>query len=201
MPPWPKQRVSESLPFQFIGSDYLGPVFVKEGTTMTKMWICLFTCLAIRAVHLEWVRSLSAEHFLLCLRRFIARRGRLELIISDNAAQFKLVKTVIDEQWRQLTLDENLVSYLSNNGIKWKFTTALAPWQGGFYERLVGLVKRCLRKGIGLKRLTLDQFVVMLAEVEAVTNTRPLTYVYEEIESGFSLTPAHFLNANLDVFL
>ena len=167
---------------------------------MTKMWICLFTCLAIRAVHLEWVRSLSAEHFLLCLRRFIARRGRPELIISDNAAQFKLVKTVIDEQWRELPLDENLVSYLSNSGIKWKFTTALAPWQGGFYERLVGLVKRCLRKGIGLKRLTLDQFVVMLAEVEAVINTRPLTYVYEEIESGFSLTPAHFLNANLRCF-
>ena len=100
MPPWPRQRVAESLPFQFIGLDYLGPVFVREGTVMTKMWICLFTCLAIRAVHLEWVRSLSAEHFLLCLRRFMARRGRPELIISDNAAQFKLVKTAIDEQWR-----------------------------------------------------------------------------------------------------
>ena len=166
MPPWPRQRVSESLPFQFVGLDYLGPVFVKEGTVMNKMWICLFTCLAIRAVHLEWVRSLSAEHFLLCLRRFMARRGRPELIICDNAAQFKLAKTVIDEQWRQITVDEELVSYLSNNGIKWKFTTALAPWQGGFYERLVGLVKRSLRKGIGLKRLTLDQFVVIVMDME-----------------------------------
>ena len=170
-----KTQVAESLPFQFIGLDYLGPVFVREGTVMTKMWICLFTCLAIRAVHLEWVRSLSAEHFLLCLRRFMARRGRPELIISDNAAQFKLVKTAIDEQWRQLTLDEELVSYLSNNGIKWQFTTALSPWKGGFYERLVGLVKQSLRKGFGLKRLTLDQFEVILAEIEAVINTRPLT--------------------------
>ena len=51
-----------------------------------------------------------------------------------------------------------------------------------------------------MKRLTLEQFVVMLAEVEAVINTRPLTYVYEEFESGFSLTPAHFLNANLRCF-
>ena len=181
MPPWPRQRVSESLPFQFVGLDCLGPVFVKEGTVMNKMWICLFTCLAIRAVHLERVRSLS----LLCLRRFMARRGRPELIICDNAAQFKLAKTVIDEQWRQITVDEELVSYLSNNGIKWKFTTALAPWQGGFYKRLVGLVKRSLRKGIGLKRLTLDQFVVMLVEIEAVINTRPLTYIYEEFPSGF----------------
>ena len=61
-------------------------------------------------------------------------------------------------------------------------------------------MKRCLRKGIGLKRLTLDQFIVTLSEVEAVVNTRPLTYVYEEFESGFSLTPAHFLNSNLRYF-
>ena len=200
MPPWPKQRVSESLPFQFTGLDYLGPVFVKEDKVITKMWICLFTCLAVRAVHLEWVRSLSAEHFLLCLRRFMARRGRPEMIISDNATQFKLVKNVIDKQWKELTLDEEVVSYLSNNGIRWQFTTALAPWQGGFFERLVGLVKRCLRKGIGVKRLTLDQFVVILAEVEAVVNTRPLTYVYDDFNSGFTLTPAHFLNSNLKPF-
>jgi len=50
-------------------------------------------------------------------------------------------------------------------------------WKGGFYERLVGLVKRCLRKRISCMRLTLDQFIVLLSEVEAVINTRPLTYV------------------------
>jgi len=75
---------------------------MKEETGITKMWICLFTCLAIRAIHLEWVRNLSGEHFLHYLRRFVARRGRPETIISDNAAQFKLVKTVVDEQWRQI---------------------------------------------------------------------------------------------------
>ena len=50
----------------------------------------------------------------------------------------------------------------------------------GFFERLVGLVKRSLRKEIGAKRLTLDQFVVILAEVEAVVNTRPLGHHYCE---------------------
>ena len=94
----------------------------------------------------------------------------------------------------------NCLSYLSNNGIRWQFTTALARWQGGFFERLVGLVKRSLQKGIGAKRLTLDQFVVILAEVETVVNTRPLTYVYDDFSSGFTLTPAHFLNSNLRPF-
>ena len=55
MPPWPRQRVLESLPFQFTGLDYLGPVFVKEDKVIANRWMYLFTCLAVHAVHLEWV--------------------------------------------------------------------------------------------------------------------------------------------------
>ena len=58
MPPWPRERVSRSEPFQFIGLDYLGPINVKEGESIEKMWVCLFTCLSIRAVHLELVKGL-----------------------------------------------------------------------------------------------------------------------------------------------
>ena len=99
----------------------------------------------------------------------------------------------MDRQWKQFMLDEEVRHYISEGGIKWQFTTALAPWQGCFYERLVGLVKRSLRKGIGQKRLTLEQLITILTEVEAIVNTRPLTYVYDEFDSGFTLTPAHFL--------
>ena len=95
MPPWPRERVSRSTAFQYVGLDYLGPLRVKEGEPVEKMWVCLFTCLSIRAVYLELVRGLSAQQFLDCLRRFVARRGRPHMIISDNAPQFRLVKTVI----------------------------------------------------------------------------------------------------------
>ena len=71
--------------------------------------------------------------------------------------------------------------------------TALAPWQGGFYEKLVGMVKRCLRKFTNKKHFSLDQFITILAEIEAILNSRPLTYIYEEIESGFTFSPTHFL--------
>ena len=74
MPPWPRERVSKSEPFKFIGLDYLGPLQVKESDVVEKMWICLFTCLAVRAVHLELVKGLSGQLFLDC--RFIARRGK-----------------------------------------------------------------------------------------------------------------------------
>jgi len=74
MPAWLKERVSQSTVFQYIGLNYLGPMCVKVGETVEKMWICLFTCLSVRAVQLELVRELSAQQFLDCLRRYIARR-------------------------------------------------------------------------------------------------------------------------------
>ena len=71
-----------------------------------------------------------------------------------------------------------MLSFYFNEGITWKYTTALAPWQGGFYECLVGLVKQGLSKGIGCKLLSWDKLITIITEVEAIINTHPLTYVY-----------------------
>ena len=94
-----------------------------------------------------------------------------------------------------------MLSFYSNEGITWKYTTAMAPWWGGFYEHLVGLVKQGLRKEIGRKLLSWDKLITTITEVEAIINTRPLTYVYGDFLSGFTLTPAHFLTANLDTVI
>ena len=61
-----------------------------------------------------------------------------------------------------------MLSFYSNEGITWKYTTALAPWQGDFYEHLVDLVKQGLRKGIGRKLLLWDKLITMITEVEAI---------------------------------
>ena len=134
MPPWPRERVSCSDPFQFVGLDYLGPINVREGSELKKMWVCLFTCLTVRAIHLEWVTDLTAVQFLSCLRRFVSRRGRPELIISDNAPQFKLTSSALNKQWKQVFYDKDVLNYVAMSGIRWNFTTALAPWQGGFMK-------------------------------------------------------------------
>ena len=161
------------------------------------MWVCLFTYLAIRVVHLELVRGLSALSFLNCLKRFVARRGKPRSIISDNAPQFCLVKTTLDEQWSKIFQCTEILDYFSYKGIQWNFTTAFAPWQGGFYERLVSLVNQGLRKGMRHKILLYwDKLITSLVEVEAIIYTRPLTYVYGELESEFVLIPSHFLIEN-----
>ncbi len=196
MAPLPKARVSESTPFAKVGIDYLGPLYVKETKETQKVWVCLFTCLATRAVHLELVQDMSTNTFLLCFRRFVATKGTPEEIISDNAKQFKLSSDILRLIWRNVICSEEIQNYASNKGIKWSFIVELAPWMGGFYERLVGLVKRALRKTIGRKLLSLEQMSTLLKECEAVVNSRPLVYIGDDLKSSIAITPGHFISLN-----
>ena len=191
---WPAKKVSRSDPFTYTGLDYLGPLYIRSKSGRKKVWACLFTCVIVRAVHLELVGDMSAEQFLMALRRFIARRGKPDEIILDNASQFKVTKSAVDLAWNKVINDPDIYNYCSSNSIKWNFITEFAPWEGGFYERLVGMVESCIRKSIGRVLLTKDQLNTFLIETEAVLNSRPLVYVDEDISSNNIITPAHFIN-------
>ena len=195
MSAWPAEKMNKATPFTFTGLNYLGPFYVK-GQPAKKVWIYLFTCITVRAIHLEVVDDMTAEQFLMALRRFISRRGTPEEIILDNAPQFKLTKTTVDKAWKSVITDEEVLSYIASKNIKWKFIVEFAPWMGGFYERLVGIVKSALRKAIGKKHLTKTQFKTFTTESEGIINSRPLVYVDDDINSANAITPMHFLNIN-----
>ncbi|XP_060597240.1 uncharacterized protein LOC132751135 [Ruditapes philippinarum] len=200
MPPLcclPRSRVTESVPFSRTGLDCFGPVYLKTTTgDEKKAWVCLLTCLVTRAVHLELFCDMTTEEFLLGYRRFIAQRGTPSHIISDNAKQFKAASLVIDKIWHCILHSHEVQSYSANANIQWKFIIELAPWMGGFYERLVGLVKRSFRKAVGRKRLTIIQAQTLIKEIEAVVNSRPLVYIGDDVNSTIALTPSHFLTLN-----
>ena len=196
MPPLPGKRIREATPFSRTGLDYLGPLHIRTKDGTQKVWVCLFTCLVVRAVHLELILDMTTEEFLLALRRFISLRGRPVEITSDNALTFKSASTALELIWKNVTKHEEIQSYVSNVGIKWLFIVEMAPWMGGFYERLVGLVKRAMRKTIQRKLLTVIQLQTILKEVEATINARPLVYVGDDLESNITLTPQHFLSLN-----
>ncbi len=200
MPPWPSKRVTKSDPFKYVGVDYLGPFWVKDSKgTNVKVWICLFTCMAVRAIHLEVTEDMTAERFLDAVRRFIARRGTPFEFTSDNALQFKLTNRMFKKFWVKGSIScfptehPDILSYVSEKGIEWTFIPEVAPWMGGFYERLVGNVKWGLRKSLGRRILPLVQMQTLVAEVEAVVNSRPLVYVGSELEDRWTLSPADFL--------
>ena len=45
----------------YVGLDYLGPLMVKDNDGLTKNWVCLYTCLNVRAIHLEVVEIKIVE--------------------------------------------------------------------------------------------------------------------------------------------
>ena len=194
-PPLPSHRVNHEYPFAVTGIDYFGPLLITaEETPTKKVWVCLFTCSITRAVHLEIAESLSTTDFTSCLRRFIATRGTPQMFISDNARNFKLGKTCVDKIWFDTLQHKEVQSYIAQRSIRWNFIVEMAPWMGGFYERLIGSVKRSLKKNVGCLLLSLLQLQTILKEIETVVNSRPLTYCGEDIDDYPALTPSHFLS-------
>ncbi|MEM7375619.1 MAG: hypothetical protein AAF587_43910, partial [Bacteroidota bacterium] len=136
----------------------------------------------------------TTVEFFNALLRFMARRGYPSQIISDNAAQFHLTHILADKAWKKVPDDPTVVSHLAKQGIKWSFIVELAPWQGGHYERLVGVVKSILKTMVGRRLLTWSDFVTLLIETESIVNSRPITYVNSDVDEGFCvLRPMDFL--------
>ena len=82
----PDERLDASTAFTNVGVHYFGLFIVRIGHKNEKRWFCLFTCLTMRAVHIEVVRKLDS--CLNAIMRFIARRGKPNMIISDNGTNF-----------------------------------------------------------------------------------------------------------------
>ena len=194
-PNLPSERVSEDPPFSHTGVDFAGPLYINDANEQSedkqdKVYVCLFTCAATRAVHLELTRDIGVETFLLALRRFASRRGLPSTLISDNAKTFRSSS----KQITKIVCSPEVHKFLTGNRISWKFIVERAPWWGGFWERLVRSVKRCLRKSLGRTILNFDQLNTLLIEIECVLNSRPLTYVEDDTGGiGYTLSPSHLI--------
>ena len=122
----PRPRVTPNqLPFTCVGIDYFGPFFVRQKRSMVKRYGAIFTCLAVRAVHLAISYTLDTASFILTLRRFIAGRGQVKEIHSDNGTSFtgaeKELRVMI-EGWNQAKIHEELLQ----KGIQWYFNPPAA---------------------------------------------------------------------------
>ena len=117
-PPLPDIRVTGFQPFQVTGIDYDGSLYVRNANKeVTKVYICLFTCTAIRAVHLELVEDQTASAFLRAFKRFASRRGIPECIISDNAKTFKAGSQDLKALKTQVIEAAESQRFLANHGI------------------------------------------------------------------------------------
>jgi len=193
MAPLPAHRLQVSAPpFSNTGIDYFGPFYVTIHRRSHKRWVCLFTCLVTRAVHLELVHQMDADSFLMAFRRFVSRRGSPAVVYSDNGTNFVAGERELSEGIQRIN-HEKTGAAMAKSNIEWHFSPPAAPHFGGVWERLVRSCKAALRVVLKNTSVSEETFVTVLAEVEALLNARPLTHVSFDPESLEPLTPNHFL--------
>ncbi|KRY76839.1 hypothetical protein T4A_9087 [Trichinella pseudospiralis] len=169
----PPERTEAVGPFVYIGVDFAGPILARsdgKSLTLLKTYVCVFTCMVVRTIHLELVPDMTVHSFLRALRRFISRRGRPRLLQSDNFRTFHLASRFLKPPCK------------SRN---WKC--------GGYWERLVRSIKVALNYVLGRCHAKPDKLRTVLCEIEARINDRPLTIVSDRPDDQLALTPAHFL--------
>ena len=145
-----------------------------------------------RAVHIEVVDGLDTDACMMAITRFMARRGRPHMFISDNGTNFVGSAREFRElaiKWNQSAIHDQL----AHQRIVWKFNPPGAPHFGGVWERLVRSCKKAMYSILGSRCLTLPVLTTTMCLVEQTLNGRPLTPVSHDPEDLEALTPNHFL--------
>ena len=125
----------------------------------------LYTCLATRGIVLDVTHNASI------------RRGCPNNMASDNGSSFIAGETQ---------------SFSSAREIAWEFNLQCAPWWGGIWERPVELVKTCMKKSIGTKRLTYNELRTFVSEIEVILNNRPICEPHGD-DPEITLPPNHLI--------
>ncbi|XP_065079454.1 uncharacterized protein LOC135702358 [Ochlerotatus camptorhynchus] len=126
----PVERVTPSAPFLKVGMDYCGPFL----TSPVKCYVALFVCLAVKAIHLELVADLTTQALTAAFRRFVARRGKPQLVMCDNATTFVGANRELKELFRKLNeqqFQDAVVREAPNNDIEFHFIPPRTPNFGG----------------------------------------------------------------------
>ena len=206
-PQLPDFRVQRVEVFTSAGVDFAGPLSIKgavaeygkkkkekkdkrrkEDMSLPErmVYLIIFTCAVSRMVHAEVLDGMTVTDFMHGLRRFISKYGPPQLFYSDNAKTFQCVS-------RELPLVLNnpkLHKYLHDREITWKFYVQKAPWMGGFIEKVVGLFKCSVSRVVGRAMLDFQEFLTLIYEVNAVLNSRPISYVYDTVGEEGPITPS-----------
>ncbi|XP_008182033.1 uncharacterized protein LOC103309131 [Acyrthosiphon pisum] len=192
----PAARVQQFRPFARVGVDYAGPLQMRElklrKSRIYKVYIAVFVCFSVKAVHLELVSDLSTDAFLAAFDRFVGRRGLPCEIFSDCGTNFigadKQLQALITSPQGQLAITTN-----SRPNCKWHFNPPSAPHFGGLWEAAVRSTKRLLVRTMSSHVFTYEEFTTVLIRIEAVLNSRPLTPASTDPHDLECLTPGHFL--------
>ncbi|XP_062713002.1 uncharacterized protein LOC134290052 [Aedes albopictus] len=140
--------------------------------------------------------DLSTQAFLAAFRRFVAVRGKPQVVMCDNATNFVGANRELEElrlQFLDQQFQHTVVRTAEDEGIQFEFIPARSPNFGGLWEAAVKSFKGHFRKIVGNQQLSYDELHTIVQQVAAILNSRPLTPLSNDPNDYAALTPGHFL--------
>ncbi|XP_033119940.1 uncharacterized protein LOC117119248 isoform X2 [Anneissia japonica] len=193
-----KNKMDSLKAFTRVAVDYAGPFLTIQGRgkVRTKRYLCLFTCLATRAVHLEIAYGLDTDTFLNAFYRFVSRSGQPKKILSDNGTNFVGANRELKELIKLLD-HKKIQTATVEKGIKWRFIPPLTPHFGGAHESLIKSAKKAIYAILKNADITDEELHSAFVGAEGIMNSRPLTYQTASGKDALLLTPNHFLHGQM----
>lgn len=189
----PEERVKFVKPFLHTAIDYTGPLHVFDiNKDSYKVYIALYTCMAIRAIHLELVTDLTTKSFIESFKRFCNAQTLPQSVYTDNAPYFTSGLVYLSK----FASSDEFQSHLQTLQITHNTIPAYASWVGGVYERQIRTLKQCLLKSIGRSKLTYSDLLIHISDIQNAVNNEPITYLYSDIDEVVALTPNMLLKVH-----
>jgi hypothetical protein len=149
--------------------------------------------MATKAIQLELVSNLTAEAFIAALRCFIARKGLIDHLYSDNGSNF--VGTC--RELKAFFKSEEFLSYVHDYAAKtqfqWQFIAPNSPHFGGLWETGMKSLKYHWKRIVSMALLAFEEFNNLIMQIEACLNSRPLTALSNDSNDHTYFSPGHFL--------
>ena len=165
-----------------VNMDLFGPIMIRDDCVKKgpriykKVYGVIYACTRTRGVYLDIAIDYSTEAVLHTVRRLMACKGDVKLIISDPGSQLRGADKEISE-WRQGWSQEQLTRFGSSKGLEWRFIMPSSQHQNGAAEILVKMVKgvqKSCMKAMGDTKLSLNELNTLFAEISSLVNERPI---------------------------
>eukprot|EP00794_Sanderia_malayensis_P001273 gene1273-biopygen494 len=98
---------------------------------------------------------------------------------SESESEKRLMKQIM--QTAIVRKSEKLQGYMAEQEMKWQFNLSRASWWGGWFERMVSIVKAALYKIVGAAKINYKELQDAILEIQLVLNNRPLTCCEDDI--------------------
>lgn len=128
-------------------------------------------------------------------KRFIARRGKVSCIYSDNEINFIGAARELNELYEFFVKEQmqhKLNEFFVESRIEWRNIPPNAPHFGGLWEAAIKSAKYHMKRIIGDAALNYDEMSTILAEIEAILNSRPISQLSNDPNDAWSFFSRRF---------